>query len=95
MNFDQENASDRLNEITKGRGPDRCIDAVGMEAHSGGSFDARLDSVEAALGIATDRIHALRQCLTSCRAGGTVSVSGVYGGFSRLSGVLAEPFGKA
>jgi threonine dehydrogenase-like Zn-dependent dehydrogenase len=52
-----------------------------MEAHGYGSFDALLDRSEVALGIATDRIHALRQCISDCRCGGTVSLSGVYGGF--------------
>lgn len=81
VNFDEEEPYDRLNQLTGGRGPDSCIDAVGMEAHGWGSFDAVLDRGEAALGIATDRIHALRQCITNCRCGGTVSLSGVYGGF--------------
>ncbi len=81
VNFDEEEVYDRLNQLTAGRGPDSCIDAVGMEAHGSGAWDAVLDRGEAALGIATDRIHALRQCITNCRAGGTVSLSGVYGGF--------------
>jgi threonine dehydrogenase-like Zn-dependent dehydrogenase len=81
VNFDEEEPYDRLNQITGGRGPDSCIDAVGMEAHGSGSFDAVLDRGEAALGVATDRIHALRACISNCRCGGTVSLSGVYGGF--------------
>ncbi|HEY8253942.1 MAG TPA: zinc-binding dehydrogenase, partial [Rhizomicrobium sp.] len=81
VNFDKEEPYDRLNQLTGGRGPDSCIDAVGMEAHGSGAFDAVLDRGEAALGIATDRIHAMRQCITNCRCGGTVSLSGVYGGF--------------
>lgn len=81
INFDEEDVYDRLNQMTGGRGPDSCIDAVGMEAHGSGAFDAVLDRGEAALGIATDRIHALRSCITNCRCGGTVSLSGVYGGF--------------
>jgi hypothetical protein len=81
VNFDKEEPYDRLNQLTGGRGPDSCIDAVGMEAHGSGSFDAVLDRGEAALGIATDRIHALRACISNCRCGGTVSLSGVYGGF--------------
>ncbi|MBW8854916.1 MAG: glutathione-dependent formaldehyde dehydrogenase [Bradyrhizobium sp.] len=81
INFDNDDAYERLNEITGGRGPDSCIDAVGMEAHGTGSMDAVLDRGEAALGIATDRVHALRQCISNCRCGGTVSLAGVYGGF--------------
>ena len=68
-------------EMTKGRGPDRCIDAVGCEAHAGGSLDAVLDKAKAAVGLATDRAHALREAIMCCRKGGTVSVPGVYVGF--------------
>jgi threonine dehydrogenase-like Zn-dependent dehydrogenase len=81
VNFDKEEPYDRLNQLTGGRGPDSCIDAVGMEAHGSGAFDAVMDRGEAALGITTDRIHAMRQCISNCRCGGTVSLSGVYGGF--------------
>src|SRR6185437_3110479 len=68
----------------QGRGPDRCIDAVGMEAHGTGSWDAVADRTLAAVGIGTDRIHALRDCLRNVRAGGTVSLSGVYGGYLNM-----------
>ncbi|HEX4294178.1 MAG TPA: zinc-dependent alcohol dehydrogenase [Rhizomicrobium sp.] len=84
INFDKEDVYDRLNQITKGRGPDRCIDAVGMEAHGHGSWDAVADRALAATGLGTDRIHALRECLRNVRAGGTVSISGVYGGFLNM-----------
>ena len=67
-------------ELTGGRGPDSCIDAVGLEAH-GTSPDALLDYAKAAVYLATDRPHALRQAIFCCRKGGTVSVPGVYGGF--------------
>ncbi len=90
IDFDDEEVYERLNEMTKGRGPDRCIDAVGMEAHGAGSFDAVVDRGLAAAGLGTDRISALRQCLRNVRAGGTVSVSGVYGGFLNM-----VPFGAA
>lgn len=80
LNFDDEYIFDKLKEMTGGRGPDRCIDAVGMEAH-GTSPDAILDRVKAAAYLATDRPHALRQAIHACRKGGTVSVPGVYGGF--------------
>jgi threonine dehydrogenase-like Zn-dependent dehydrogenase len=84
INFDKEEVYDRLNQMTAGRGPDRCIDAVGMEAHGSGSWDAVADRTLAAAGLGTDRIHAFRDCLKNVRAGGTVSLSGVYGGFLNL-----------
>jgi threonine dehydrogenase-like Zn-dependent dehydrogenase len=84
INFDNEDVYERLNQITKGRGPDRCIDAVGMEAHGTGTWDAVADRALALTGGGTDRIHALRQCLRNVRAGGTVSLSGVYGGFLNM-----------
>jgi threonine dehydrogenase-like Zn-dependent dehydrogenase len=80
LNFADEDIFDKLKEMTGGRGPDRCIDAVGMEAH-GTSPDALLDRVKTATFLATDRPHVLRQAITACRKGGTVSVPGVYGGF--------------
>ena len=72
---------ERLMQMTAGRGPDGCIDAVGLEAHGTGSVDAVLDKVKAAAFLATDRAHALRQAIFCCRKGGTVSIPGVYGGF--------------
>src|SRR4051794_33430764 len=68
-------------EMTKGRGPDSCIDAVGVEAHATGSVDAVYDKAKTAVGLATDRAHALRQAIYCCRKGGTVSIPGVYIGF--------------
>jgi threonine dehydrogenase-like Zn-dependent dehydrogenase len=67
--------------MTKGRGPDRCIDAVGAEAHAGGSLDAVMDKAKASVGLATDRPHTLREAIMCCRKGGTVSIPGVYIGF--------------
>jgi threonine dehydrogenase-like Zn-dependent dehydrogenase len=69
---------DVLQELTKGRGPDRVIDAVGAEAHGMGSSPAVIDRVKAAVGLGTDRPAALRQAIMCCRKGGTVSVPGVY-----------------
>ncbi len=71
---------DKLQEMTKGRGPDRCIDAVGAEAHGAGAFDALMDKAKAAVMLATDRAHVLREAIMCCRKGGTVSVPGVYVG---------------
>lgn len=70
---------DWLRARTGGRGPDRCIDCVGLEAH-GSAADALADRVKTALYLGADRIHALRQAIHCCRKGGTVSIPGVYGG---------------
>lgn len=80
INFDETKVYDRLQEMTAGRGPDRCIDAVGCEAHGGGSFDAIMDKAKAAVMLATDRVHVLREAIMCCRKAGTVSVPGVYVG---------------
>lgn len=68
-----------LKDMTGGRGPDACIDAVGLEAH-GGQIDDWYDRAKTAVMLATDRISALRQAIHCCRKGGTVSIPGVYGG---------------
>lgn len=81
INFEQESVYDRLLEMTGGRGPDRCIDAVGCEAFTGGTVDGTLDAVATATYLATDRLHVLRQAIWSCRKGGTISMPGVYVGF--------------
>jgi threonine dehydrogenase-like Zn-dependent dehydrogenase len=89
INFEKEDVFDRLRSMTGGRGPDACIDAVGMEAH-GAALDAYIDKVKAAAFLATDRPSALRQAIHACRKGGTVSIPGVYGGF-----LDKIPFGAA
>ncbi len=89
LNFDDEDIFDKLKDMTGGRGPDSCLDAVGHEAH-GKTVDAIVDRVKAALYLATDRPHALRQAIHACRKGGTVSVPGVYGGL-----LDKFPFGAA
>jgi threonine dehydrogenase-like Zn-dependent dehydrogenase len=80
LNYEQVEVLDALNEMTGGRGPDACIDAVGMEAHGHG-MEAVYDRVKQAMMLETDRPVALREAITACRNGGTVSVPGVYGGF--------------
>lgn len=75
VNFENEGVYDRLMEMTKGRGPDRCIDAVGTEAHAGGSFDAVLDKAKVAVYLGTDRPHVLREAIMYCRKGGTISIA--------------------
>ena len=90
IDFEQDDVYDRLMEMTNGRGPDRCIDAVGAEAHAGGSVDAILDQAKAALYLGTDRPHVLREAIMCCRKGGTISIPGVYIGF-----LDKIPFGAA
>ena len=79
LNYEEVDVFESLREMTGGRGPDSCIDAVGMESH-GHTIDALYDRAKAAVGLTTDRVHALRQAISSCRKGGTVSIPGVYGG---------------
>jgi len=91
INFDEvESVYDRLMEMTGGRGPDSCIDAVGTEAHGLGAFDAVLDKAKAAVKLGTDRPHVLREAIMCCRKGGTLSVPGVYVGL-----LDKVPFGAA
>ena len=80
INYEEADVYDTLMEMTGGRGPDSCIEAVGMEAHMPGVLFA-YDRVKQALMLETDRPIALRQAIMACRNGGTVSVPGVYGGF--------------
>jgi threonine dehydrogenase-like Zn-dependent dehydrogenase len=80
INLDDQSVAETLDFMTGGRGPDACIDAVGLEAH-GASPDAIYDRIRAKMYLATDRIHALRQAIYCCRKGGVVSIPGVYGGF--------------
>ena len=82
INYDEVDVADELKYLTAGRGPDACIDAVGMEAHHGSLPIQAYDRVKQAIRSETERPHALRQAVTSCRNGGTVSVIGVYGGFA-------------
>jgi threonine dehydrogenase-like Zn-dependent dehydrogenase len=80
LNYEEVNVGVALNEMTGGRGPDACIDAVGMEAH-GTDAIALYDKVKQAFRSETGRPMVLRQAIVACRKGGTVSVPGVYGGF--------------
>jgi threonine dehydrogenase-like Zn-dependent dehydrogenase len=81
INFAKTDVRSKLLELTGGRGPDKCIDAVGMEATHGATHIQMYDRVKQATRTETDRPHALRQAILSCRSGGIVSVIGVYGGF--------------
>jgi threonine dehydrogenase-like Zn-dependent dehydrogenase len=80
LNYELVNIREALEDMTGGRGPDHCIDAVGMEGHAPGLAFA-YDKVKTNLFLETDRPVALREAILSCRSGGTVSVAGVYGGF--------------
>jgi len=81
INFEKENVRERLMEMTKSRGPDRCIDAVGCEAHSSSGLSGVLDEAKAVISMAADRPHVLREAIICCRKGGTLSIPGVYIGF--------------
>jgi threonine dehydrogenase-like Zn-dependent dehydrogenase len=89
VNYEEVDVLDQLRELTAGRGPDACIDAVGLESH-GNTLGACYDRVKAAAYLATDRPNALRQAIQACRKGGTLSIPGVYGGF-----LDKIPFGAA
>src|SRR5712691_8901467 len=80
LDYREVDVNEALKDLTAGRGPGACIDAVGMEAH-GTSLDAVYDRAKMAMFLATDRLHALRQAIQTCRKGGTVSIPGMYGGF--------------
>src|SRR5574339_86363 len=77
LNYMEVDVLEALREMTGGQGPDACIDAVGLEAH-GTTLDAWYDRAKTAAFMATDRPHALRQAISACRKGGTVSIPGVY-----------------
>jgi threonine dehydrogenase-like Zn-dependent dehydrogenase len=80
INFETESVLERLQDITKGKGPDKCIDAVGMEAHVTSTLDGIYDRAKQALMMETDRPHVLREMIYVCRPAGTLSIPGVYGG---------------
>ncbi len=81
ISFEEESVLERLNDLTSGKGPDKCIDAVGMEAHASVALEHIYDRVKQAVMLETDRPHVLREMAYVCRPGGTLSVPGVYGGF--------------
>jgi len=79
LDYESTDVNAALKDMTGGRGPDACIDAVGLEAHMHGVVGA-YDKVKQAMRLETDRPNALRQAILACRNGGTLSVPGVYGG---------------
>ena len=90
INLEEESVTGRLNDLTHGKGPEKCIDAVGMEAHAAGSIDSMVDRAKQAVLLGTDRPHVLREMMYACRPAGTLSIPGVYGGF-----LDKIPFGAA
>ena len=80
INYEEVDVHDVLADMTGGRGPDACIDAVGLEAHGHGAEFA-YDRTKQAVGLESDRPLVLREAIRACRNGGIVSVIGVYGGF--------------
>lgn len=92
LDFERVRVREALADLTAGRGPDACIDAVGLEAH-GLTADNVLDFAKTRAGLVADRGHVLREAIMACRKGGTVSVAGVYGGL--MDGVpVGAAFGK-
>jgi threonine dehydrogenase-like Zn-dependent dehydrogenase len=82
IDMHDEYVYDRLRDLTAGLGPDICIDAVGMEAHGSTTIEHLYDKVKTNLFMETERPAAVRQAIMCCRKGGTVSIPGVYGGWS-------------
>lgn len=80
LNFDTVNVVEALNELTNGKGPDKCIDAVGLEAHATASLDSVYDRIKQAVMLESDRPHVLREMMYVCRPAGILSIPGVYGG---------------
>lgn len=80
LNYEEVQMIDALKELTGGRGPDSCIDAVGMESHSS-SPDWWFDRAMQVMKMEFDRPHVLREAIVACRKGGTISIPGVYAGY--------------
>jgi threonine dehydrogenase-like Zn-dependent dehydrogenase len=80
INYSEVNVLEALKEMTGGRGPDACMDAVGMESH-GATIIHLYDRAKQALMLESDRPEPLREAIQACRKGGTISIPGVYGGF--------------
>jgi threonine dehydrogenase-like Zn-dependent dehydrogenase len=81
LSFRDHDIYENIMELTKGRGADACIDAVGTEADATASLDSMIDRVKVATYLGTDRPHVLRQAIHCCRNFGTLSIVGVYGGY--------------
>src|SRR5689334_259944 len=91
INFDGESVVERLNELTGGKGPDKCIDCIGMESHVTASKpDTVYDRIKQMMMLESDRPHVLREMIYVCRPAGVISIPGVYGGL-----VDKVPWGQA
>ena len=83
INFDKESVVERLNDLTDGKGPEKCIDCIGMESHvTPFQPDTLLDRAKQMMMIESDRPHVLREMIYVCRPGGIISIPGVYSGFA-------------
>jgi threonine dehydrogenase-like Zn-dependent dehydrogenase len=80
INYAEENVYERLQELTKGRGPDRCIDAVGCEAHAVNELGRAMETVAETMRLQGDRPYVLQEAIRCCRKGGSISVPGAYVG---------------
>ncbi len=92
LDYSQVDVFEALKEMTGGRGPEACVDAVGMESHGFGVLGA-LDKVQQAARLETGRPTALREAIQACGKGGTVSIPGVFGGIVNQFN-LGAAFGK-
>ena len=83
INFAEESVTERLNELTAGKGPQKCIDATGLELHvTMAQPDTLLDRAKQMFMMESDRPHVLREIIYVCRPGGIISIPGVYSGFA-------------
>jgi threonine dehydrogenase-like Zn-dependent dehydrogenase len=81
INFEQESVVGRLNDLTDGKGPEKCIDATGLESHVTFALpDTIYDRAKQMMGLESDRPHVLREMIYVCRPAGTISIPGVYSG---------------
>jgi threonine dehydrogenase-like Zn-dependent dehydrogenase len=90
INFEEDSVIEALDELTDGKGPDKCIDAVGLEAHAVSHIDSMMDRAKQMTMTANDRAHVLREMIYVCRGGGVLSIPGVYSGL-----IDKMPFGMA
>jgi threonine dehydrogenase-like Zn-dependent dehydrogenase len=85
INFEDESVVERLQQLTDGKGPEKCIDAVGLESHVGlGQPDTLLDRAKQMVMAESDRPHVLREAIYVCRPGGIISIPGVYSGLADM-----------
>lgn len=93
INFEETDVYEKLMEMTNGRGPDRCIDAVGAEAHGAGTWADVKENAQVKTGLISDRPHVIKEAIKCCRKGGTLSIPGVY--FSELEIPMGPMMNKA